>query len=302
MKTRQRIILTATSVWLAVSVNAQGYACYDHIPTSTLMDNQGHTFGSGSMHIVSAGVNIPLSVKQDGRGRAKAWTSAIRLAYGQLDNRGEAAKMNPDDMLNGSINIQHVRPVSGRWSVGLSAGCGIYAPLNGISGKAVLANGGAVFMYRAGRNLTLGAGMGLTNSYGIPMVMPVLYLSWTTDGAFDFKIDMSTGLKVTAAKSIGKHVRMELVAMDVDGMSAVTDIEGQGHIYSTVILKSYFRPTVKLGFGTSIYLDIGGNWLRGIAVSERSLRGFLDNFKEDGDENKRFNVTLRLAAGIRYDI
>ena len=277
----------------------QGYISYDYIPTSTLKDELGNKYGSGDMQILSGSYNLPLSVKFNERKQITAWSATMRGAYAILSNQGQARDLNPDNIINGSLNISHIRPLSKKWSLIASIGGGIYAPTNEISTKSILANGGIIFVYRQNKNMNIGVGAGVTNSYGIPMVLPMLYLSWQRSGKYEFEIDMSSGLKVSAATWINKKIKIEFAALEIDGMSAVTKIEGKSKIYSTVMLKSYLSPSFHINEKTSFYLGIGGNWVRGISISDRSLKGFTDSFKDDNDD-PAFGVTLRLTTGFRY--
>lgn len=173
----------------------QNYICYDYITPSTLKDRLKGRHGSGNMQILSGDCTIPLAVKHNKKEQPIAWTAGIHMAYATLDNRGEANTLNPDNLLNGSLTLSHLRPISEKWNLIASIGAGVYAPTYEISAKSILANGGLVFVYRLNRNMNLGAGIGLTNSYGIPMIVPILYLSWQKTGKYEFKVDMSNGLK-----------------------------------------------------------------------------------------------------------
>ena len=115
-----------------------------------------------------------------------------------------------------------------------------------------------------------------------------MYFSWRNAGRYELKVDMSSGMKVSVATWLNKKLKLELTALDMDGMSAVMEVDGKSKIYSTVMK-------------TAVYLGVGGNWIRGISMSDRSLKGFLNNFKNDEDE-PCFRPTLRLTVGFRYTL
>lgn len=279
----------------------QGYIQYDYIPTSILKDGLNNQYGSGNMRILSGGYNIPLSMKYNDEKQPIIWAANVRLAYSILANQGQAQELNPDNIFNGSFNITHIRPISKKWSFIASAGGGIYAATNEISAKSILANGGIVFVYKLNKNLSLGAGIGLTNSFGIPIVMPMMYLNWQKRGRYEFKIDVSSGLKMSSSVWLNRQIKIELVALEADGMSSVMDINGKSQIYSTVMLKSYVCPSFRLSKHMELYAGLGGNWLRGITMSEQNLKGFLNALKDDNEEeNLRFDVALRTSAGLRF--
>ena len=266
-----------------------------------MKDDLGNEYGSGSLMMVSGRYNLPLSVRHDDKGRLVAWSATVNAAYGVFHNKGQARELNPDNLLNASLNISHIRPLSDKWSIIASVGGGVYAPLDGVSMKTLLANGAIIFVYKLRKNLDLGIGAGLTNSYGIPMILPMMYFSWRNAGRYELKVDMSSGMKVSVATWLNKKLKLELTALDMDGMSAVMEVDGKSKIYSTVMLRSYISPSYQLSRKTAVYLGVGGNWIRGISMSDRSLKGFLNNFKNDEDE-PCFRQTLRLTVGFRYTL
>lgn len=183
---------------------------------SSLKDDLGNEYGSGSLMMVSGRYNLPLSVRHDDKGRLVAWSATVNAAYGVFHNKGQARELNPDNLLNASLNISHIRPLSDKWSIIASVGGGVYAPLDGVSMKTLLANGAIIFVYKLRKNLDLGIGAGLTNSYGIPMILPMMYFSWRNAGRYELKVDMSSGMKVSVATWLNKKLKLELTALDMD--------------------------------------------------------------------------------------
>ena len=45
--------------------------------------------------------------------------------------------VNPDNLLNASLNISHIRPLSDKWRIIASVGGGVYASLDGVSMKTL---------------------------------------------------------------------------------------------------------------------------------------------------------------------
>ena len=284
---------------LPIASYGQGYISTDYLSSSNFKDDNGNKYGSGSLMILSGRYTLPLSTKKNHAGQITAWAATLNCRYGLFDNEAGAKELNPDKILNGSINISHIRPITEKWSVLASLGCGIYAAPNDVTLKSILANGAVVFVYKLRDNLSIGVGAGLTNSYGIPMILPMGYLNWQSSGKYEIKVDMSSGLNVSASTWLTKKIKLEFTAIEIDGMSSVMDINGKSKIYSTMMMKSYASPSFHISKQASVYLGIGGNWLRSTKISDRSLKGFFDSFKDD--ENKyQFGVSLRLMAGIRF--
>lgn len=297
----RKIALTITITLFSIHSYGQGYIHYDYISTSILKDDLEGQYGSGNMQIIQCGYDIPLSTKYNAKQQPAIWTANVRLAYGALNNYGQATELNPNDIFNGSLNITHIRPLSDKWDFIASIGGGIYAPTNEISSKSVLANGGFIFLFKLNKNLSLGAGAGIANSYGAPMFVPMLIISWHKRGKYEFQIDMSNSLKVASSIRCNKTIKLELTDLEVDGMSAVRSNNGKSVIYSTVMLNSYVRPSVNISKHLEIFAGVGGNWIRGIKTSEREIKGFFDVFKEDKGEDKlRFDVALRFFTGLNF--
>lgn len=295
----RKLALVAINVLACHFVMAQGYVSYEGLGESRLEDELGNRYGSGSMQVVSGGCNIPISTKNDDRGGLRSWTANVNVSYARLYNYGEAMTLNPNDILDAGVSLMYLTPVSRRWSIMAMVGAGVYAPTDGITAECILGSGGMVFIRKMSSTVNFGIGAGVTNSYGPPMLMPILYFSWQQSGRFNFKIDMSTGIKVCASTQLNKWLSLELAAVEMDGMSAVMKMDGKSKIYSMMNLRSYLCPTVKLGRHISIYGSVGGNWLRSISMTDRSLKAFFNNLSKE-NKDPYFRTSLRLSAGMRY--
>ena len=73
MRTNSVILLV---LWLAAwpfCCRGQGYISYDYLPESSLKDDLGNEYGSGSLMMESGRNNLPLSVRPAAPGRQVAW-------------------------------------------------------------------------------------------------------------------------------------------------------------------------------------------------------------------------------------
>lgn len=299
-KKDMRKITMAILLLRAVAGMAQGYITYENLSSSALRNELGDRFGSGGMYMVSAGYTIPLSSKENERGQRTAWMASISGKYAEMDNHGEARELNPTSIINSGISLTHIRPISEKWSIMANAGCGIYAPADEISAKSILGSGGVIFVYSLNKNLSLGIGGGITNSYGAPMAMPIFYLNWQRNGKFTFRVDMANSIKMAISTHFSDRFALELVPMEVDGLSAVMSVEGREQVYSMTMLRSYLSPSFRFGKRMTLFATVGGNWLRGIKTTERSLKGFFNSFTDDDEDNPHFRPALRLSAGMRF--
>lgn len=297
MKQFHAIFILSICIGLPAILSGQGHASSEYISSSPLRDEAGNNFGSGDMWRFSGRYTLPFSMKRNDRGQLIAWSATLNSTYALLQNKGAAAALNPGRILNTSLNVSHLRPISKRWSLIASLGCGVYAAPDQIAWRSVLANGAVIFVYQLRENLDIGVGAGLTNSFGIPMMLPLGYLNWRTSGKYEIRVDMSGGLKITAAKRLNRKFKLELTAIEMDGISSVMRIDGKSRIYSSTMMRSTLSPSFSISPKADIYLGAGGNWLRSIKIPDRNFRGFLDSFREDGHD---FGVSLRVTAGFKW--
>ena len=103
---------------------------------------------------------------------------------------------------------------------------------------------------------------------------------------------------MSGAVRLGDRFKLRLVAMEMDGISSVMDVEGKSMIYASVMMRSYLCPEYKIGKKSCLYLGIGGNWLRSGDLTKRTLKGFVDNMFSDKDD-PYFNPTVYFSAGVK---
>lgn len=300
MKIISKVLLVLSFAAIPLFSYGQGYISSDYITSSSLKDENGNRYGSGDLLILSGRYTLPFAIKHNHRGQPIAWSATLYCSYGISHNKGQAKNLNPGNIVNSSLNISHIRPISEKWNIIASIGAGVYASPNEITSQSILANGGIIFAYKLRKNLDIGVGAGLTNAYGIPMILPMLYFSWRNTGKYEFKIDMSSGMKISAATWLNKKFKMEFTAIEMDGMSAVMNVNGKSKIYSMVMMKSYITPSFHINKKTSIYLGVGGNWLRGTKISDRSFKGFINSFKDNNNDKREFGASLRVMTGLHY--
>lgn len=291
------VLLASVSLWGF----CQGCVNYDYLPSSSFKDKEGNKYGTGNLQRISGRYTIPLSRKLSERNQPTVWGMTLSASYNVMDNEGEARVLNPDRVLNTSLTVSHLRPLSERWSLLASLGCGIYAAPDEVCWQSLLANGSFIFAYRLCDNLSIGIGGGLTNSYGVPIIMPMGYLNWKTNGWYEVTIDIANAPKVQIATQAGKAVRLELTAIEMDGMSAVMQVDGKQKIYSSTMMRSGVNASFRVFGKASIYAGVGGVWLRSTKITDRNLKSFFKSLSDDGDKDKyRFGTAFRFSVGFRY--
>ena len=146
----------------------QGFINYENVASTTLKDKDGNKYGTGDLQRISGRFSLPLYRSLNESNQPTAWGLTLSASYNKMNNEEEAQELNPDKVLNTTLTISHIRPLSERWSLMASLGAGIYAIPDEIRWQSILANGAVFFIYRLHGNLSIGLGGGLTNSYGAP--------------------------------------------------------------------------------------------------------------------------------------
>lgn len=118
-----------------------------YLSRSAFTDKQKVSYGKRELYRIGLKYNQPLSVKLNDYREPILWTVSIQGSLYDLRGTGEGANQNPDDILNASVNVTHIRPLSERWSIIATLGFGIYSAPDEISWSSVLANGGCLFIY-----------------------------------------------------------------------------------------------------------------------------------------------------------
>lgn len=270
-----------------------------YLSQSEFADHQKISHGKGELYRIGLKYNQPLYAKQNENGDPTLWTMAIQGHLYDLRGTDEAAKQNPDDILNASANVTHIRPISEKWSIIATLGVGIYSAPDEISWSSLLANGGCLFIYKASSTFSIGGGIGLTNAYGAPMVVPMTYLKWNPKGRFEFDLNISNGIKASIQTQFGQNFKLRWHLLDMEGVTSVVKMNGKNKLYSSMMLSSFLTPSFHFSKKLSIFIDAGVNMVRTCKVTDRKIKYLFGGQK---DEDKRhFRPAGKLGVGIKYD-
>lgn len=228
----------------------------------------------GSSVVYQAGVNIPLSIRINTNGQPRAWMLGVAGAYVKLNNQNFTEDLVVDKILNYGLGLSHLRPISKKWSLLLSAGVGVYTSdmkLNQLSWSNVLGSFGAVFICRIRPNLEVGGGLALNNSFGVPMLFPAFYLNWFLEGRFKVNIALKDGMSLSTSYSLLKWLDLG-VAVEMNGQMAVVDKNSKDYIFAHQYLVVGLRPEIKLTKKVSFPIMVGIHATRTAEYKERSLK------------------------------
>lgn len=288
------LVIIATTAAKAQQVEVSGGL----LTSSKFEDSDDNSYGKGSMQQYNLKYTQPISTRLSKDGRPIAWTATFTGVYNRLDNSGMATQYNPDDILNASVTVSHMRPISSRWSIMTSLGAGIYSTTKDICWSSVLFNGACIFVYKAGDALSLGGGVGLTNVYGAPMAVPMAYLHWTTRGKTTLDLTVINGIKAVAAHNFSHRFTMAWNILDMSTLLSSMKVDGKHKVYSSIMLRSFLQPTLHLDEKSSICLSAGTNFVRTRKLTNRSVKYM---FKRTHTADRRhFAPAVYLALGYKY--
>lgn len=278
------------------NVFSQGYIEGGFIPNRDFQDDDRNKLGTASEWQMSGRYTMPFSVKANEKGQPIVWAGTVSGQYVRMNNHEGACGVNPGEVLNLSVNVSHRRPLSERWYMLASIGAGVYSAPDEIALRSVLANGGVIFAYKWRDNLDIGLGAGLTNSYGVPLIMPMGYLKWTTTGKYEINVEATNALKASVKRRFSDRFSLSLVPFDMSGLSSVVRREGKTKIYGMTRMRTYIRPELKLNKWSAIYINAGMESFNSVNLSDRSIKGFKNTFT--GKEKWRFDKGFYMAVGF----
>lgn len=288
--------LLPVAVWAQSVLSLRG----DYVSSSRLTDEVGRNLGSGGLWRTTLRAVVPLSsaltdTAKVRPARSATWSLVFSGMYARLGAAGPVAPSYPGQIVNVSAGTAYQRPLfgAGRWRLMGSFGLGIYAPANRVGWQSLLVNGGVLMVYHVRKGLAVGGGLGLTTSYGLPMVVPMGYLSWNRSGPYELHVDLTNGLRVAGAARLTQRFRAELTAIEMGGFSAVMS---RSRIYSSTLLSSTvsahyaFTPHMGLNFG------VGSVWRRTSRLTSRSVKSL---FKSDGADKCHFGPAFQCTLGFQ---
>ncbi|WP_455673091.1 DUF6268 family outer membrane beta-barrel protein [Phocaeicola sp.] len=292
------LVIVGTS--LAWSQKIESYTDYFSNSNFTDHANDFHDKEHGAGYSIRYGIKYfqPLSIKLNERNQPTVWSISAGLSMVRSGNSGEISTVVPRDILNFGAMASYIRPIAPKWSLAFSLGCGIYSQPGEIGFNSILASGGGIIIYDINPSLSVGLGIGLTNSFGIPMVMPTGYLKWVVKKKFELDVNLTNQVRVTASSLFGKRLRLAWNIVELDAMTAVVKHDGKDKLYSSMMLNSYFTPSLKIVSKFSVYANIGINIIRFSSISERKIKYMFSG--KNLAERRQFSPALQAGIGLRY--
>lgn len=276
----------------------QGQLKIDYVPASNYIRpiDSLKTDSKSDFKRIDLGIEIPLSMKMDHRGKPRTWSVLMQGAYASMENKNYEEELFPTELLNTQVGIKHFRSISESWSIMAMASVGVYTDLVKVDKEAILAQGGVFFIKHFNPRLALGVGPVLTNSFGAPMVLPGIYFSWETLGFFKLRIAFPEGMEL--AYSFTESFDLKL-AVDLTGMTAVSKANDKMMLLGYQQITAGLRPELKLSNKLSLSLTMGSTLGRSFQFNERKIKSI---FKTRDVADPKFSTTLYGAFALKWKL
>lgn len=263
-------------------------------------NEEGKDYGNADFWKTSLRYSSTLSARTDTAGRVRLWTTSLSAFYCRQTGEGEARERCPEEIIAATVGIGHARQLSGRWQLTASASVGFAAQSDYIAWQSLLVNTACLFTYQLNKKMSLTVGGAASNLYGAPIVLPMMGFSYRSDGSLRFALDMLPQPRLMATAEFSKSFQLCLTAFEMEGAAAVVKQTDGTQLYTTTLMRSYLSPTLQLSPTSSLYLNVGVNYLRATRLTARSYDGFFRSFSSDS-EKRHFRPTLLLGGGVKVN-
>lgn len=296
------ILLTSTAAQSQSGIS--GEFKVDYVPFSKYVRPIDSTKTNAESNFKRAQLTfeVPLSLEMDKYNHPKLWSLVVNGSYAQMENKNyniqdlpvEFQGGFPKELLNTQIGIKHLRSISSSWSLLVMASVGVYTDMVEINKDDVLIQGGVIFIKQFNPNLALGAGPVLTNSFGVPMVLPGIYFNWESQGALHFKVAFPEGVEL--GYRMYDNLDLKLVG-EITGMTAETKIGNKSSLLGYQQIIAGLRPQLKFGEHWTLEPTAGTTLLRSFSTTNRKIK---DIFKEKDIADPRFTTTFYGAIALKW--
>ncbi len=254
----------------------------------------------GSSVVYSGNISVPFYMRMNENNRPTAWGVGLGGSYASLRNQNFTDDMAlPSEIMNLSLGLFHLRPISEKWSMMASLGAGVFTPFakfSNIGWEHVLGSGGVIFIWHLRPNLDLGGGVAVNNSLGYPMVFPALYVNWRLDGKFKVNVAMMDGIELSAGYEFTDWFKLSL-AGEMNGQMVLTKKDGKRMMFSHQYMTLGLKPEIRLGkSGLSLFATGGWSIHRPAEYSELTLKGLFVG----SDDSYFFRGAPYASVGIRF--
>nr|WP_198999823.1 DUF6268 family outer membrane beta-barrel protein [Flavobacterium sp. ASV13] len=307
---KKNLYLPQIFLFLLVTITARsqsgisGEFKVDYVPFSKYVRPMDSTKTNAESNFKRAQIafEVPLSIEMDKYNHPRLWSVFLNGSYARMENKNyetESLPVDfqggfPNELLNAQIGVKHLRSISSSWSLLVMASVGVYTDMVEINKDDVLIQGGVLFIKQFNPNLALGVGPVLTNSFGVPMVLPGIYFNWESKGALHFKVTFPEGLELGYRMSDTFDLK---AVVELSGMTAETKVRNKSMLLGYQQIIAGLRPQLKFGEHWTLEPTAGTTLLRSFSTTNRKIK---DIFKEKEMADPRFTTTFYGAIALKW--
>lgn len=300
----QLFFLLLVSITARSQSGISGEFKVDYVPFSKYIRPMDSTKTNSESNFKRAQISfeIPLSLKMDQYNRPRLWSLVASGSYARMENKNyeiqslptEFQGGFPNELLNAQIGVKHLRSISPSWSLLIMASVGVYSDMVEINKEDVLLQGGVLFIKQFNPNLAFGMGPVLTNSFGVPMVLPGIYFNWESQGALHFKVAFPEGLELGYRMSENFDLK---AVVELSGMTAEMRANNKSMLLGYQQIIAGIKPQLKLGEHWTLEPTAGTTLLRSFSSNNRKIS---DIFKNKDLADPKFATTFYVAVALKW--
>lgn len=276
----------------------------DYVPFSKYVRPMDSTKTNAESNFKRAQITfeVPISLEMDKYNHPKLWAVFLNGSYAKMQNKNyeiqdlpvEFQGGFPTELLNAQIGVKHLRSISPSWSLLIMASVGVYTDMVEINKDDVLIQGGVLFIKQFNPNMALGLGPILTNSFGVPMVLPGIYFNWESTGALHFKVAFPQSAEIGYRMSDNFDLK---AVIELSGMTAETKIGNKSSLLGYQQIIAGLRPQFKFGEHWTLEPTAGTTLVRNFSTTNRKIK---DIFKEKDMADPKFTTTFYGAVALKW--
>ncbi|SEB84042.1 hypothetical protein SAMN04489761_1922 [Tenacibaculum sp. MAR_2009_124] len=253
----------------------------------------------GKSTVYQANITLPLSLTINKNGSPKLWAINVGGAYTNLTNYNFSEQLVIPEITNVSLSLIHNRPLNERLSLIAVLGGSLnmaHSNINQINFDNTLINLAAIIVKQVNPNFKAGLGVAINNTFGFPMILPVIYIKWlTTQKKLSIDLSLLRGAELNIKYNIDKTFNIGILAEN-KGQGAFLKKEGKNMMFSHQYSIFGLVPEFKIGKGLSIPVVIGFSGRRNAQFRERKLSTIFD-YKH----SYFFDIAPYISVRLKYN-
>lgn len=319
---KKQIFLITLIALLVIPAKAQHIES-GYVLSSNFKDDNGNRLGKGAVQYIAGNYSIPLAMERikqikntysstispngeeiikensDTVSTMRMWQLTLIGKYAAFDYEGALLQYLPENTINAGAMITHTCPIAHRWNLIASTGITLNAVSSYVRLQSLAITAGIIFQYKASKNLSLGAGVVSTTSFGQPVIIPVPMINWKRDGLCSIELNMHGKPQLTMATQITPNTRITLTPFETEHFSALTNIEGDHRVFSQNIMKASIGVSYRFTKHCSLNGEVGYIYRHTARIQERTIKAFWKDIFDD-DNRMRYSNNATFSIGLRY--